>query len=321
MITVNNLTKIYKTHKKSNNFLLDIFNRQYEEKIALDNIGFDIGDNELVGFIGPNGAGKTTTMKILAGILYPSSGKVNVLGFIPFEKKPIFLKQIAFVMGQKNQLFWELPSLDAFKLNKEIYEIEEKQFNQTLSELTTLLDAKEIINQPVKTLSLGQRMRVELIASLLHRPRILFLDEPTIGLDIFAQTTIINFIKEYQKRYQSSVILTSHYMQDVKRLAKRVILINNGKIIYNGSFKNLGQEFSQNKYINIILNQPLKKDLMLPIKTDHIYNFPQLRIKLNKNNLPILLPLILRQIDFIDLTIEDEPVEEVIKKVFRKNQN
>ncbi|MBI3366608.1 ATP-binding cassette domain-containing protein, partial [Candidatus Roizmanbacteria bacterium] len=239
MISIKTLTKIYKSPVRTNNLLKDIFFRKYKEKKALENVSIDIKENELVGFIGPNGAGKTTTMKILSGILYPTSGSVEVLGFTPFEKKYPFLKQIAFVMGHKNQLLWELPAIDSFKLNKEIYEIENDDFRQTLNELVELLEGKDLINQPVKTLSLGQRMRMELIASLIHKPKILFLDEPTIGLDIFAQTTIINFIKEYQERYKSTIILTSHYMQDVRRLAKRLIMINEGKIVFDGQLKDL----------------------------------------------------------------------------------
>ncbi len=317
MIKVANLTKIYRTPIKTNNLFFDFFDRQYKENVALNNISFEIDRNELVGFIGPNGAGKTTTLKILSGILFPTSGSCKVLGFTPFEKKAAFLKQIAFVMGQKNQLLWELPAIDTFELNKEIYEIDDYDYKNTLTDLIDLLDCQEVVNRPVKTLSLGQRMRVELITSLLHRPKILFLDEPTIGLDIFGQTAITNFIKEYQQKYKSIVILTSHYMQDVKKLSKRVILIDNGKIIFDGLLKELVSNYSQEKTINITLNKPIEK-LTLPY-IDYSYQFPQFRVKVKRENLAKTLSRILNKIDYSDVTIEDEPIEEVIKKIFKSS--
>lgn len=316
MITVKNITKIYRVPKKTKNLFRDIFFRTYEQKKALDTISFHIGDNELVGFIGPNGAGKTTTMKILSGILYPTSGSVHVLGFVPFEKKHDFLRQIAFIMGHKNQLLWELPPADTFTLNKEIYGVDDETYTNTIGELVELLEAKDLITQPVKTLSLGQRMRVELIAALLHRPKILFLDEPTIGLDIFAQTTIINFIKEYQKRYHSTIILTSHYMQDVQRLAKRLIIINHGKIIFDGLFQELVEKYSQLKMINITLLKPLPKDFETPENIECDYQFPQLRINTQKGQIAGILSYMLKKVEFIDVTIEDESIEEIIKKIF-----
>lgn len=319
MIDVKNLTKIYKTQIKGGNFLTNIFARKYEEKKAVDGISFDIGENELVGFIGPNGAGKTTTMKILSGILYPTSGEIKVLGHVPFQKENNFLKQIAFIMGQKNQLLWELPAMDSFKLNKEIYEIDEHEFKKTLNELIDLLNAQEIVNQPLKTLSLGQRMRMELIASLLHKPKILFLDEPTIGLDIFAQTTIRNFIKEYQSKYHATIILTSHYMQDVQKLAKRVIFIDTGKIIFDGNLKELIEEYSSEKMISITLEKPQEKELS-SFKFDYDYQFPVLKVKVKKEDLSEILPELLKKIDFSDLTVEDDPIEEIIKKIFTRKK-
>lgn len=316
MITVKDLTKTYRTPIKTKNLFKDIFFRTYNQKKALEKVTFDIGDNELVGFIGPNGAGKTTTMKILSGILYPTSGSVQVLGFTPFEKNYAFLKQIAFVMGHKNQLLWELPAMDSFKLNKEIYEIDNNKFKNTVNELIELLEAEHLIEQPVKTLSLGQRMRMELIASLLHQPKILFLDEPTIGLDIFAQTTIINFIKEYQERYKSTIILTSHYMQDVQRLTKRLIMINHGKIIFDGLLKDLVSTYSQQKMINITLLKPLSKEFVPLDNIECDYQFPELRITTQKEHIAGVLSYMLKKVEFVDVTIEDEPIEEIIKKIF-----
>lgn len=332
MITINHLTKIYKTRVKEESFITDLFARKYEEKVAVNAISFDIGENELVGFIGPNGAGKTTTMKILAGILYPTSGEVSVFGYTPFEKNHAFLKQIAFVMGQKNQLLWELPASDSFQLFKEVYEIEENLYRQTLADLLDLLDAHKLISQPIKTLSLGQRMRVELIATLLHTPKILFLDEPTIGLDIFAQTTIRNFIKEYQEKYKATIMLTSHYMQDVQKLARRVLLINHGNIIYDGSLSNLLTHYSDEKIIRFTLSDegftqskaegftleksPINKYLR---HYTYEYTYPILKIRLKKKNLGETLPKLIRNIEFIDMSVEDEPIEEVIKNIFTKS--
>jgi ABC-2 type transport system ATP-binding protein len=319
MISIKNLKKIYKSPEKQS-FLDGLFNRKYKEFIALDGISFEISDKELIGFIGPNGAGKTTTMKILSGILYPTSGQVSVLGYVPFKKNHDFLRQIGFVMGQKNQLLWDLPPIDSYKLNKEIYEIKDHDFKKNLQELTDLLEADEIIFKPVKTLSLGQRMRAELIAALLHKPKILFLDEPTIGLDIFAQTTIINFIKQYQQNFGSTVILTSHYMQDVQRLAKRVLMIDHGHIIYDGKLKELISKFSQEKTINIILDRPLKTKPRFKNILRYEYQFPQLKLTLQKDKLETVLPSLLQSLDFVDLTVENEPIEDVIKRIFTKSQ-
>lgn len=321
MITVKNLTKIYHSPIKTDNLFKDIFFRKFSQKKALEKVSFTIGENELVGFIGPNGAGKTTTMKILSGILYPTSGSIEVLGFTPFEKKHAFLKQISFVMGHKNQLLWELPAMDSFVLNKEIYEIDNNTFKNTISELIDLLEAKDLVTKPVKLLSLGQRMRMELIAALLHRPKILFLDEPTIGLDIFAQTTIINFIQKYQERFKSTIILTSHYMQDVQRLAKRLIIINHGKIIFDGLLKNLIATYSQQKLIHITLLKPLPKNFITPDNIQCTYQFPELRIIVQKESIAGVLSYMLKKIEFVDVTIEDEPIEEIIKKIFTSSQN
>lgn len=317
MISVKNLSKIYKTRKKTGNPFTDFFHRQHKEHIALDNISFEIEENDLIGFIGPNGAGKTTTMKILAGILYPTSGNISVMGHTPFEKHRDYLKKMAFIMGQKNQLLWELPPTDSYRLNKEIYEISDSAYKKTLDELIELLQVEEFIQQPVKTLSLGQRMRAELIGALIHKPKVLFLDEPTIGLDIFAQTTIINFIKAYQEKYNATIMLTSHYMQDVQRLAKRVILIDHGQIIYDGKLQNLIEKYSQTKTVTIILSKKIDEaKLNLPKEIVVEYQYPQLKISSPKGEIEKVLQYILKKIEYIDMTIENEPLEEIVKKSF-----
>lgn len=316
MISVKNLTKTYKTQKSTGNIVNDFFNRQYKSYTAVKNISFEIREGELIGFIGPNGAGKTTTLKMLSGILYPSSGTIDILGFEPFQKDYTFLKQIGFVMGQKNQLLWDLPATDSFAVNKDIYEISDSDYKKTLHDLVELLDAKDIISQPVRTLSLGQRMRLELIASLLHHPKILFLDEPTIGLDIFAQTIIRNFIKDYQERYKATIILTSHYMQDVQQLAKRVILIDKGNLVFDNTLESLIKKYSQEKIVTVVLSKPLKEIPSNIKKFKHTYNHPQLQIKVFKEDLPELLSKLLSQLDYTDVTVENETIEDVIKTSF-----
>lgn len=318
MIKVNRLAKVYKTQKRQGNMLSDFFHRQYEEKLALKEISFNLGEGELVGFIGPNGAGKTTTLKILAGILFPTSGEVKVLGHFPFDKKPEFLKQISFIMGQKNQLIWELPPLESYRLNKEIYEVSDKDYKSHLADLVDLLGAKDFVGKPVRTLSLGQRMRAELIAALIYKPKILFLDEPTIGLDIFAQTTIINFIREYQQKFKATIILTSHYMKDIQSLAKRVILIDQGKLLFDGELSHLVRSYSREKSLTIILKKPVSQAFLNKLKLDYSYQMPVLKIRGEKKLLLKFMSQQLDKLEFSDFTLEDEPIEEVIKKAFKK---
>ena len=317
MITVSNLTKIYQSPIKGKNFISDLFARKYKQTVALDKISFAVGENELVGFIGPNGAGKTTTLKILSGILYPTSGNINVMGFTPFAKKYEFLGQISFIMGQRNQLFWDLPASDTFQLNQEIYNVSDNSFKKTVGELVDLLSCQDLLSKPVKTLSLGERMKMELIAGLIHEPKIIFFDEPTIGLDIFSQELIRDFIRQYQKHYRASIILTSHYMEDVKRLAKRLLVINKGKILYDGSLKEIIKKYSLEKYVTVTLEGEVDQKILALIGRPISYHFPRITFKINKAQIPITVKLITDNLLFSDLTIEDEPIEEIIKTLFR----
>jgi len=318
MIKVNNLTKIYKTPVRGKNFFQDVFNRQYKKKVALDRVSFEIGKGELIGFIGPNGAGKTTTLKILAGILYPTAGMTQVFGQNPFDKKPEFLKQIAFVMGQRNQLIWELPALDSFELNKEIYDVSDSDFKKTVKELSTILKCKNLLDRPIKTLSLGERMKMELINSLLHQPRLIFFDEPTIGLDIFSQEAIRDFIKKYQEKYGSTIILTSHYLEDVKRLAKRLIIINEGHILYDGQLKKIIDRYSKIKYISVILDCQIDQKTILEIGKPIVFQFPKIVWPIEKEKLISKIDLINKTVPYSDITIEEERIEEIIKNLFNK---
>lgn len=317
MINVKNLTKIYKTHLRQKNFFKDVFFRSYNNIEAVKNISFNIEENELVGFIGPNGAGKTTTLKILSGILYPTSGNIKVLGTTPFEKKSSFLKQIAFIMGARNQLIWDLSATDSLQLQKTIYEIPDEEYKKNVDELVTLLDAKSLLNKPVKTLSLGQRMKMELVVGLLHRPKIIFFDEPTIGLDIFSQEAMRDFIKRYQSETRATVILTSHYLEDVKRLAKRLIIINKGSIVYDGSLINIIEQYSIVKKVVVTLDKAVNETEMRGIDVPFSLTFPKITFHIKRGDLPEKIKQITHSLPFSDLTVEDETIEEIIKNFFK----
>jgi ABC-2 type transport system ATP-binding protein len=320
MITVKNVTKIYKSHVRQNNFLKDVFFRTFTEHEAVKNISFEIEKNELIGFIGPNGAGKTSTLKMLAGILYPTSGSLSVLGYNPFDKKSAFLKQIAFIMGQRNQLIWDLPAYDSFELQRAVYELDIHKYKKTLSHLLSILDCEPLIHKPVKTLSLGERMKMELIAGLLHKPKLVFLDEPTIGLDIFSQEAIRIFIKEYQETYASTVILTSHYLEDVKKLAKRLIIIHKGSIMYDGSLKNITEQYSTEKRIKVTLDEKVSEAKIKQIGTPLSYIHPQIIFSVKRTVLPETIKNISSSLPFSDLTVEDASIEEIIKTFFKEQK-
>ncbi|MCX6730677.1 MAG: ATP-binding cassette domain-containing protein [Candidatus Roizmanbacteria bacterium] len=316
MITVKNVTKIYKSHIRQNNILKDIFFRTFKEHIAVKNISLDIKENELVGFIGPNGAGKTSTLKMLAGILYPTSGSLSVLGYTPFDKKRAFLKQIAFIMGQRNQLIWDLPAYDSFELQRAVYELDVTEYKKTLNHLLSILECENLMQKPVKTLSLGERMKMELIAGLLHKPKLVFLDEPTIGLDIFSQEAIRTFIREYQQSYKATVILTSHYLEDVKKLTKRLIIIHKGVIVYDGSLKNIIEQYSTEKRIKITLEENISEAKIKAIGSPTSFIYPQLIFSIKRAELPEKIKQISSLLSFSDLTVEDASIEEVIKSFF-----
>src|SRR3989344_6277517 len=258
VIQVQNLKKYYKVHQKEpglSGSLKSLFSRKYYDAKAVDGVSFEIGEGELVGFIGPNGAGKTTTLKVLSGLLYPTGGEVAVLGYTPWDRKPEFQKQFSLVMGQKNQLWWDLPPMETFILNKEIYEVPDLQYRKTLDTLVELLDVKDILKIQVRKLSLGQRMKCELIAALLHNPKVLFLDEPTIGLDVVMQKAMRDFIKEYNRKFKSTIILTSHYMDDVKELCERVIIIDHGHILYDGALSKVIDTYARSKIITAVFSE------------------------------------------------------------------
>ncbi len=322
-ISVKNLVKTYQVFKKEPGILgtfKSLVSRKYEKVKAVDDISFSIKEGELVGFIGPNGAGKTTTLKCLSGLLYPTSGEISVLNFKPWQRKKQFLTNISFVMGQKNQLWWDLPAIETFLLNKEIFEINDSQFKKTLGELVDLLDAKDILNIQVKRLSLGQRMKCELIAALIHLPKVLFLDEPTIGLDVVMQEKLREFVKSYNKNFHSTIILTSHYMEDVQNLAKRVIVINFGKIVFDGLLTELVKKKAPYKLISFMERN---KDNFVKIKKlGKIIeqDFPKLTIRVSSKDSNRIASQILDNFTVEDLTIEEADIAEIIREVFEKSK-
>ena len=323
IIEVKNLTKFYQVYEKEPGFLgafKSLFHRRYNKVRAVNDISFKIAEGELIGFIGPNGAGKTTTLKMLSGLLFPTSGQISVLNHVPFERKPEFLKQIAFVMGQKNQLWWDLPAMDTFILNKEIYAVKDKEFKTILAELSDLLDVKKILKIPVKKLSLGQRMKCEIIAALLHSPRVLFLDEPTIGLDVVMQEKLRNFIGAYNQKFGATVILTSHYMADVEALTKRVIVVNYGKLLFDGKLRELIKKYAPEKFIRIVLREPVAHEKLSDFPTIKSFDFPELVFKVSPKQLSETTAKTIQKLPVADLNIEDAPIEVVIRKIFAKSQ-
>lgn len=295
-----------------------LFRRKYETVKAVGDISFSISEGELVGFIGPNGAGKTTTLKCLSGLLYPTSGDISVLGYTPFERKTDYLKNISLVMGQKNQLWWDLPAIETFRLNKEIYDIPQKVFDRHLDELASLLEVTGLMSTPVRKLSLGQRMKMELIAALLHKPKVLFLDEPTIGLDVVMQKKVRDFIGTYNKQFTSTVLLTSHYMTDVKQLCRRLIIIDRGRIVYDGSLDMLTEKYAGTKTITAVFNKFVGKS--------EFRNFGEIK-QYDPRKVILIVPrkisqkialTLLKKFPVEDLNIEDPELEEIIREVFGK---
>ncbi len=285
---------------------------------ALKNISFTIQPGEVVGFIGPNGAGKTTTLKVLSGLLHPTAGFTQVLGFDPWEKKPEFLKQISLVMGQKNQLWWDLPAVETFELLKAIYEIPQKEYEENLKELVELLDLKNILTTQVRKLSLGQRMRLELVAALLHKPKIMFLDEPTLGLDLIAQQRMRDFIYDYNRKTQATILLTSHNMNDLIDLARRVIVIDEGQLIFDGAFEELTNRFAKEKIIKLSLSEEADLKELEKIGRVKKISFPEVVLSVPRSTTSIAAAEILQNFPIADLTIEEIPVEEIVRKVFRR---
>lgn len=321
VIEVSNLKKYYRVYQKEPGLvgsIKSLVNRKYEDVKAVNDISFAIGEGELVGFIGPNGAGKTTTLKVLSGLLYPNSGKVSVLGFTPFDRKAQFQKQMSLIMGQKNQLWWDLPSLDSFLLNKEIYEIPQNQFDRTLNQLVEMLDLQSVLKVQVRKMSLGQRMKCELVAALLHSPKVLFLDEPTIGLDVVMQKKIRDFIKDYNQKFKATVILTSHYMDDVKELCERVIIIDKGRIFFDGKLREIIAKYADHKLLEVVFSQDYPKSAFAIIPSAKIksYSPPRVSFSVKRRLVNDVAAKLLTRFKITDLNITEPSIEDIIREVF-----
>jgi ABC-2 type transport system ATP-binding protein len=322
-ILVDHLTKTYQVPEREGGFgaaVRSFFKRKYRDVQAVQQVTFSIEPGEVVGFLGPNGAGKTTTLKMLAGLLHPNGGKAEVLGATPWERKTAFLQAITLVMGQRSRLSWDIPAADSFLLNQAIYRIPDEEYKATLKELDELLELAPVLKKPVRNLSLGERMKCELAAGLLHRPKVLFLDEPTIGLDITAQARIREFLGEYNRRTGATIILTSHYMADVVALCERIIIIHHGQIKYDGGISDLSRRIAPFKLIGVALGAPCPCDLS-------VYGTPMPGGEENGGKQYVQVPAaevaaitarMLADLPIHDLTIEDPPIESVIERAFQE---
>ncbi|QYX30947.1 ABC transporter ATP-binding protein [Sphaerospermopsis torques-reginae] len=320
IIIAENLCKSYPVAIKEPGIIGTInhfFRRKYRNINAVQDVTFTIEPGEVVGFLGPNGAGKTTTLKMLTGLIHPSSGKVKVAGLTPFHRQEAFLQKITLVMGQKQQLLWDLPAIDSLKINAAVYNISDKEFHRRVGELTEMLSLGGKLNQPVRKLSLGERMKAELLAALLHRPQVLFLDEPTLGLDVNAQVGVRDFLREYNQLYQATVLLTSHYMADITALCQRVLLIHQGKLMYDGSLDGLLEKFAPYREIDVELSQPLPAEKLTPYGDIQLLEGRKVKFIVEREALTRTVSQILADLEIIDLTVTEPPVEEVIGRVFQ----
>jgi len=326
VIDVRDLSKHYKVHSRApglGSALRSLLRRRYDTVRAVDGISFSVGEGERVGFLGPNGAGKTTTLKMLAGLLHPTAGEVEVAGHVPRRREPEFLKTITLVMGQKQQLIWDLPPAETFAMNRAIYDVPKARFEETLSELVSLLELGDLVRKPTRQLSLGERMKCELAAALLHRPRVLFLDEPTIGLDVSMQATVRGFVRSYNERFGATVLLTSHYMEDVVQLCPRVVVIDRGRLIYDGDLRALALKIRPDKRIVVRF-----ADGQGPPAPSALAGFGQVIatepgraiLQTSAEQVSPSVARLLGAFAISDLTVEDPPLEEVLSELFRSSR-
>lgn len=330
MIEVENLTRVFRTYKKKPGFwggVTGLFKRDFEETRAADNISFSIEEGEFVGFLGPNGAGKTTTLKMLSGLIYPTSGRARVAGFDPSKRENAYRRLFALVLGQKNQLWWDLPALESFFLLRAIYGLDQKEYQQTLDELVALLGVEHKLNVQVRELSLGERMKMELIAALLHRPRVLFLDEPTIGLDVVSQKNVREFLRAYNRKNKTTILLTSHYMADISHLCERVIVIDHGKKIYDGELDRIAGAGARQRIIKFKPRPGLAGEEGLgAFPCDWKPAFGEAKtcedgeivLHVPSERVTAVCQQILQQGAVDDITIQDVPLEDIISEIFSR---
>jgi ABC-2 type transport system ATP-binding protein len=322
-IEVNGLTKAFQTYKKEPGFagaVKGLFRRRYEETLAVNDVSFKIEPGELVGFLGPNGAGKTTTLKMLAGLLYPTSGTAKVLGYTPWERHDGYRRQFALLLGQKNQLWWDLPARESLELNAKIYGIAQEQFEKTVDEMTSLLAVKEKLNVSVRELSLGERMKMELIAALLHQPKVLFLDEPTIGLDVVSQKTVREFLRHHNATRQTTILLTSHYMADIQALCKRVIIIDHGKIFFDGQLGDVLDRFADFKLVTIQTEggKVFADETLAKFGEVIEQNAGSIKFKVKRDRVIPVCKALLDELPVSDIDIQEVPIEDVIRQIFAR---
>jgi ABC-2 type transport system ATP-binding protein len=320
IIEVQGLTKTYRVAQKKPGLrgsLTSLFRRQYKEVHAVADVHFQVEPGEMVAFLGPNGAGKTTTLKMLAGLIYPTAGSARVLGFIPWERPDAFRRRFSLVMGQKNQLWWDLPAGDSFQLHREIYSLPSDSFQRTLAHLTELFGVEKLTRQPVRELSLGERMKMELIASLLHEPQLLLLDEPTIGLDVVAQVAIQHCLKEYNAQRGVTMLLTSHYMRDVEALCPRVLVIAHGRVIYDGPLAGITERFGRSKLVRLqFAGEEAPGDL---VRFGEVSTAgPVAELKVDRGRVAEVLAAILDHYTVVDMSVQDPPLDQVIARVFEE---
>jgi ABC-2 type transport system ATP-binding protein len=323
VIEVSHLTRAFRTYKKQPGFkgaVQGLFHRQYEQTVAVNDISFSIEPGELVGFLGPNGAGKTTTLKMLAGLLYPTSGSARVLGHVPWARDDAYRRQFALLLGQKNQLWWDLPARESLELNAKIYGLPRDRFERTVAEMTELLDVKDKLNVSVRELSLGERMKMELIASLLHQPKVLYLDEPTIGLDVISQKTVREFLRRYNTEQKTTILLTSHYMADIQELCERVIIIDHGKIFFDGKLSEIVDRFADFKLVTI----QLEKTGAYPQENLDRYGEVlektpgAIKFKVKRDRVIPACKALLDDLPVSDIDIQEVPIEDVIRQIFAR---
>ncbi|WP_407810277.1 ABC transporter ATP-binding protein [Spirulina subsalsa] len=321
IIEVQGLSKTYPVALKQPGLkgtLNHFFRRTYRSIQAVQDVSFTLDTGEIVGFLGPNGAGKTTTLKMLTGLIHPSSGQVRVAGYIPFRRQPQFLKKMSLVMGQKQQLLWDLPALDSLKINAAVYQIPEAEFKHRVQELSQLLALEGKLTQPMRKLSLGERMKAELLAALLHHPPVLFLDEPTLGLDVNAQAAVREFLREYNRRYEATILLTSHYMADITALCQRVLLIHEGQLMYDGSLDGLLERFAPYREVKVELTELVPLEQLNQYGEIETMEGREVRFLVRREDLTRTVAQLLAQLPLEDLSVADPPIEEVIGRLFKQ---
>ncbi len=319
-IVVDRISKIYPVAVKQPGFqgtIRHFFQRTYREIKAVQDVSFQIEPGEIVGFLGGNGAGKTTTLKMLAGLIYPSSGQVTVSGHIPFNRKPAFLQKITLVMGQKQQLIWDLPALDSLKINAAVYGLSDRTADFRINELAEMLSLQGKLTQPIRKLSLGERMKAELLAALLHEPQVLFLDEPTLGLDVNAQVAVRQFLQDYNQKYNATILLTSHYMADITALCDRVLVIHQGQLIYDGSLDGLVSRFSPCREVKVEFADVYPSDKLALYADIQEIEGASVRFLVPQDLLTKIISQILAELEVVDLSITDPPIEDIIGQVFQ----